>query len=169
MMRRFALASAILIAAGSACPAMAGSATSNINVSSNVPANCIISTGSLSFGAYDPIVANVSNPVDATATITTTCTGGATATITIGQGNNAATNSTDESPKRRLIFSTSTLNYYLYQDSERNTPWGNTPGTGVSVNGVATPHVTTVYGRIPSGQNAGVGSHSDTVTATVSF
>ncbi|MDB9521858.1 hypothetical protein PN480_07835 [Dolichospermum circinale CS-1225] len=58
MIRRFALASAIFIAVGSAAPAMADTATSNLTVSSNVANNCTISTGLISFGAYDPIGAN---------------------------------------------------------------------------------------------------------------
>ncbi|MFM6025467.1 MAG: spore coat protein U domain-containing protein, partial [Dolichospermum sp.] len=87
MIRRFALASAILIAFGSAAPAMASTATSDLTVSSNVANNCTISTSPIDFGAYDPISANASIDLDGTGTVTVTCTSGASATITLGQGN----------------------------------------------------------------------------------
>ncbi|MDB9448177.1 hypothetical protein [Anabaena sp. CS-542/02] len=64
MIRRFALASAILIAAGSAAPAMADTATSNINLSATVPVSCTISTSRLAFGAYDPIGTNATTALD---------------------------------------------------------------------------------------------------------
>ena len=170
MIRRFALASAILIAAGSAAPltAVAATDTSNLTISSSVSNNCIISTTALSFGAYDPIVANATDPLAGTGTVSTTCTTGANATITLGQGQNAAGDSTDTLPLRQLAAGANRLGYNLYTDETGNL-WGNTAGTGFSFIGDGDEQISTVYGAIPAGQNVPAGVYSDTVTATVTF
>ena len=53
-------------------PAFAGSATSNFSVTASVASNCTISTTSIAFGAYDPIVANATTPLDTTGSVTIT-------------------------------------------------------------------------------------------------
>ncbi len=171
MIRRFALASAVLIAAASAvptmaAPAMAGAATSNLTVSSNVVDNCTISTAAISFGDYDALSAD---PLDQTGSVTITCTTGAAATIKLGQGSNATGGSTDSAPQRRLTNNGNYLEYQIYQDGARSTVWGNTAGSGVSDTGNGAAQVKTVYGRIPSGQNVPTGAYSDTVVAEVAF
>jgi spore coat protein U-like protein len=170
MIRRFALASAILIAAGSAAPAMAGTATSNLSVTATVPVSCTISADPIAFGNYDPIGSNATDPLTAAGSVTTTCTTGTSATITLGQGINANAGSTDAVPMRRLKDTGSNyLSYGLYQDSGLGTVWGNTAGTGVSDPGDGTARVTNVYGSISGAQNVPAGSYSDTVVATVTF
>lgn len=145
----------------------AGTATSNLSVTATISANCTISTTAVAFGAYDPIVANVSAAKDADGTVVTTCTSGSSPTITLGQGANAATGSTEAIPIRQMASGTNRLGYELYTTAARTTVWSNT--------GVATPTPTgtaqtnTVYGRIPGGQNKPTGSYSDTVLATVTF
>lgn len=166
MIRRFALASAVLIAAASATPAMAGAATSNLTVSSDVTNNCTISTAAISFGDYDVLSAN---PLDQTGSVTITCTTGAAATIKLGQGSNSGTGSTDGAPVRRLANNGNYLVYQIYQDSGRSTVWGNTAGTGVSETGNGAAQVKTVYGRISAGQNVPAGAYGDTVVAQVAF
>ncbi|MDB9490496.1 spore coat U domain-containing protein [Dolichospermum circinale CS-534/05] len=172
MIRRFALASAIFIAVGSAAPAMAGTATDDLTVSSYVVNNCAIFVDDIGFGAYDPIVANgnSNSSLNATGSVTTICTSGASATITLGQGSNGGTGSTNAFPLRRLNDGGNNyLNYYLYQNQVMSTVWGNTPDTGVSVNGNGLDQTIIVYGRISGGQNVPAGSYSDTVVATVTF
>lgn len=172
MIRRFALASALFVAVGSAAPltAVAATDTSNLSISSSVSNNCIISTTALSFGAYDPIVANANDPLEGTGgTVNTTCTNGANATITLGQGQNAAGNSTDDAPLRQLAAGANRLRYDLYQEPVGQTVWGNTAGTGLSVTGDGTEKSSTVYGTIFPDQNVPAGVYTDTVTATVTF
>ncbi|WP_442867114.1 spore coat protein U domain-containing protein [Anabaena sp. CS-542/02] len=66
--------------------------------------------------------------------MTTTCTSGASATITLGQGNNPALESTDAGPMRRLSAGGSNyLQYVIFKNAERSDFLGNTDGTGVSV------------------------------------
>ena len=167
MIRRFALASAVLIAAASATPAMAGTATSNLAVSATVPNNCTISTAAISFGDYNSASAN---PLDQTGSVTITCTTGSAATIKLGQGSNANSGSTDSAPQRRLTNgSNNFLSYQIYQDSGRSTVWGNTAGTAVPETGNGAAQSKTVYGRIPPGQNVPTGTYTDTVVAEVVF
>lgn len=146
--------------------------TSNLSVTASVANNCTISTTSVAFGAYDPIVANASSNNDNTGKVTVTCTSGASTTITLGQGSNAGSGSTDAAPARRLTDGATTasyLTYALYSESGRSTVWGNTSGTGVAHTGTGTATDLTVYGRITSGQNVPAGSYTDTVVATVTF
>lgn len=146
-------------------PAFAGTATSNLSVSATVANNCTIETPSLPFSSYDP---NYNASI--TGSILAYCTTGSSATITLGQGANAASGSTDASPSRRLSNGSGVfLNYNLYQDSPATVIWGNTDGTGVVINDTGTGAVKTVYGKIPSGQKVPAGSYTDTVVATITF
>jgi spore coat protein U-like protein len=140
-----------------------------LSATSTVVNNCTISTSALASGNYDPVSANASTALDGTGTVTVTCTKDATTKITLGQGSNANTGSTDAAPLRRMTDGTNFLSYSLYSDSGRTTVWGNTPATGVDHTGTGTATNITVYGRVSAGQNVPAGSYSDTVLATVTF
>jgi spore coat protein U-like protein len=167
MIRRFALASAILIAAASATPAMAGTATENLDISANVPESCVITTEPIALGDYDPIVTHATEPLTTTGTLTVQCTMGTSATILLGQGANATTGSTDSSPYRNLKDASGAKLSYII--SKGGDVWGNTTSTGLSITGMGEPNGIPVYLRIPPGQTALVGTYSDTVVATVSY
>ncbi len=154
-----------------AMPALAaGSATSDLTLSASVGANCTISTAPIAFGAYDPISANASSALNGTGTVTVICTSGAGGVISLGQGSNADSASTDSAPVRLLSDGASHgLAYSLFQDSSHATIWGNTTTTGVSHLGNGTSTDITVYGSVAGGQNMPAGSYSDTVVATVTF
>jgi spore coat protein U-like protein len=172
MIRRFALASAILIAAASATPAMAGTATSNLQVSATVSASCALTTTALDFGNYDPTGANSSsgNHLEITGSLTTNCSSGTVATITLSQGSNPYPLGSDASPIRMLKNNNNvTLVYYLYSSLSPQTTWGNTASTGVAVTGTGSAVTTTIYGRIAKGQTVPTGSYTDTVVATVTY
>lgn len=147
----------------------AGTDTSSLEVSATVTANCTITTAPVAFGAYDPVVTNASTALDATGTVTTTCTNGASATILLGQGANADTGSTDAAPVRRMISGSDYLSYQLYSDSGRSTVWGNDATSDVATTGTGSNVDVTVYGSVTAGQNVPSGSYADTVVATVSF
>lgn len=168
---RLLLAAAVVSSALVSAPeaAHAGTATDNLAVSASISANCTISTAALAFGAYDPIVSHASSPLDGTGTVTVTCTNGSSADITLGQGANADTGSTDDVPLRRMAKGTDYLAYFLYSDSGRTTVWGNTTGSDVNHIGTGSATNLTVYGRVTAGQNEPAGSYSDTVVATVTF
>lgn len=166
MLRRFALASILLIAS-SAAPAMAGTATANLGVSAVIGATCTIDTAPLNFGSYDPLVVNLTAPLEATGTIFTNCTTGLIPKITLSQGSND-TAGTPAAPARNLKSGAGgTLSYNLYSDSARTIVWGSAGAPTTSANGTA--QTNTVYGRIPGAQTGADGTYTDTVIATVSF
>jgi len=150
-------------------PAIAGSATSTFAVTASVSNNCTISTTAISFGGYDPVVANSSTPLDSAGSITITCTKGAATTIGLNAGSNGASAS---GTTRAMKSGSNYLSYEIYQDSTRTTVWGNS-GTDLFTPPVApshAPRVFTTYGRVPADQDVGAGaSYSDTVMATVNF
>ncbi|MES2831322.1 MAG: spore coat protein U domain-containing protein [Pseudomonadota bacterium] len=153
--------------------------TATAAVTTAIMVNTVVVVGVCAISAtgfattYDPTGANASSNQDATGSVSTLCTNGATATITLGQGLNAAPGSTDAVPLRRLSSgggSPTYLNYSLSQDASRTVAWGNTLATGVLVNGTGNLAPVTAYARLPSAQvNATVGTYTDTVIATVTF
>lgn len=152
--------------------AVAATATSNFTVTASVVASCTIATTGISFGNYDPVVANATTPVDANGTVTVACTQGATTSLGMSQGANATGTSTADAPVRQMASgAVNRLRYDLYQDSARNTVWGDFGTTSAEAYTAASKNaaVLNIYGRIPSGQDAVVGSYTDTVTATISF
>ena len=168
--RMLPLTGVFLLALGAASSIDAATATSNLSVTASVSASCSISTSPVAFGAYDPVSANATAPLNGTGTVTVTCTNGASTTITLGQGLNANTGSTDTAPARRLTDgNTDYLTYSLYQNTTRTTVWGNTAGTGVANTGTGSQTSITVYGAVDAGQNVPVGNYSDTVVATITF
>ncbi|MBS9392103.1 MAG: spore coat protein U domain-containing protein [Dolichospermum sp. LBC05a] len=168
MMRRFALASALFVAVGSAAPSMAvaDSNTTNLDILAFVQNNCTISTAALDFGDYNPVEGS-----NVTGTVTTNCTAYVNAVITLDQGFYPAAGSYSEAPLRRLqnVTSSDSLNYTLYQNSGKTTIWGNSTATGVTVTGSGTEQSTSVYGEIPAGQSVPAGFYTDYVAATVTY
>jgi spore coat protein U-like protein len=155
MKKMFSLFGLTVLAGGMA---MATNSTANMAVSASVSNNCTISAGSLAFGAYDPIVTNAATALPGTATLSVTCTNGASTVITLGQGTNAGGASTDAAPVRRLKGDLGAdsvknfLNYSLTQDGGGSTTWGNTAGTGASYTGSGSTESVTVFGSIAGAQ-----------------
>ena len=144
----------------------AASTSANLNVSATVIRNCTISTAAVSFGSYDPVVANATTDLDAAGTVTVACTKGTTATIGLGLGQNASGRT------RRMTAGVSDLlTYELYKDSGRASVWGNSgadlfdPGAAPS----KAPRDFNVYGRVAAGQDIPAGAFTDIVVATINF
>jgi spore coat protein U-like protein len=148
--------------------AFAATETSNMAVSVDITNSCTISAGALAFGSYDPVAGT---QVDGTADLTVACTEGSTNGITLGQGANADSGSSDAAPLRRMTDGSSNfLSYALFSDSGRSTVWGNTVGTDVDYVAADSSSATvTVYGRIAAAQSAPAGTYTDTVVATIEF
>lgn len=148
--------------------AHAGTASDNMSVSATVSNTCTISAGALSFGSYDPVAGS---QVDNTAALTVACTKGHTAGITLDQGSNADTGSTDDVPLRRMADGSGNyLAYFLYQDSGRTTVWGGTTSSDKDYTAAdSSSSNITVYGRISASQDVPAGSFSDTVSSTITF
>ena len=157
-------------------PALAGTATANVSVSANINNVCTITTGAVAFGAYDPIVTNASSPLNASGSVTITCTKGAATTVSLGLGSNAA-----GSVRKMKNAGTDLLTYELYQ------PPNTTPGSacsyasptvwGTSGANLFTPAAApsknarsyNICGQVAGGQDLPFGSYTDTVLATVNF
>lgn len=124
-------------------------------------AGCTVGTSGLNFGNYD--VFSALND-DITATIDVTCPSGTAYSIWLSSG--SGTFST-----RTLTSSGKILAYNLYLDPTHLTIWGDGSGGTATFSGTGNGSnaPTPVYGRIPAGQNAWVGSYTDVVTITVTF
>ncbi len=144
--------------------AYAVSAVENLAVNAAVAVKCTVTTTSLAFGSYDPVVANASANLDGTGALSIACTKGASATVALGVGGNASGST------RQLANGTSRLQYELYRDSGRTQVWNESTGTlstGAAPSKAARNF--TVYGRVPSNQDVPAGNYSDSVVATVNF
>ncbi len=160
----------LAIATICATSAFAATATSNLGVSAQVNASCSITSAAPLSLTYDPVVANLTADATTTAALTVSCTNGSTSTITLGQGANFASGSTDALPARRALNGTTHfLAYTLYQDAGSATIWGNTAGTGEAHTGTGTPDSVVVYATMAAAQNVPAGAYADSIVATVTF
>ena len=162
-----------------ALPIGATSATGNLAVTAVVVSNCVIGTGALDFGLYDPLLANAASPRNATTNVTIACTKGSSPSITMDLGRHASAG------MRYMQITTAgfgdSLRYELYQPPSPGPGSACTfPGAklwGLSPTQTFTPAQPTsraarsfnVCGTIPAGQSVSVGAYADTVVATVNF
>jgi spore coat protein U-like protein len=150
---RVAVALAVMLGIAAICPRSAD-AYCTVSVSSGV-----------SFGPYNVFSGT---PVDSTGTFTWQCSFFTYpyVRITLTKGG-----STTYLP-RRMQSGANTLSYNLYREVGRTNIWGDeTEGTSAYYRqypGSGTITLT-VYGRIPAGQDAAVGSYSDTITVVVNY
>lgn len=154
-------------------PAFAASTNTTFTVSASVVANCTISATNLAFGNYDPVVANNTTGADlyANSTVTVACTKGAP---NVWIGLDAGANSASAvGTTRAMNTGVNYLSYELYTVDPNPAPgaaWGNTQPTGKSyVPATKAATAITVFGRVPKGQDAAIGSYSDTITATINY
>lgn len=141
--------------------AQAATATTTFSVTATMMANCTISATNLAFGSYTTAL------VDATSTISVTCTKSTTYNVGLNAG--ASTGAT-VTTRKMTGPGGDTLAYGLYQDSAHTINWGNTVGTDtVSGTGNGSAQTLTVYGEVPAGQFVTPGAYTDTITATITY
>ncbi len=136
-------------------------------------ASCTITSPTLNFGSYDPLLATND---DSTAAVRVSCTRtilpsevvNYTLTSSIGNGPSYAT--------RRMVSGVEILNYNVYRNAARTQIWGNGTGGSFTITGSfnlnnATPRNRnhTLYGRIPPLQNSAAGTYNDTLVVTLTF
>lgn len=163
-MRKIALGIAA-VAAASAAPAFAGTATNNMPVSVNVLNSCTVSATPMAFGSPTAIGGA---DIDTTSTVSLTCTNGANYDVALDAGLNAS------GTQRRMSNGATTptyVNYGIYKDAARTTTWGSAVGATQAGNAGTSGLVSlTAYGRIPStAASVTAGNYTDTVTVTVTF
>jgi spore coat protein U-like protein len=146
--------------------AHAASKTASINVSVTIVGECTVLTAqALNFGTN--VSAGFSAPVDALSNLEVTCAANTPYSITLNGGLNAGGSIIN----RRLKAGAAVLDYGLYTDSNRSTPWGDgTAGAKVSGIGDGTKKTVPVYGQLKvPGSAPAPGNYLDTVTVTLTY
>ncbi len=165
---KLAMLSTLLIgSAGFSVNGYAATTTDSMPVTTQVIAACSIDAGAMTFGNYDP---TSSDDLTVSATIASTCTSGASVTISMDAGQSAGTGSTAAAPVRRMAGADgSYLNYAVYSDSGYSAVWGATDATDVGVTGTGSAVNSTAYGKVTAGQAAAVTSFADSVLVTLTY
>lgn len=163
-----------VLALGACVTSQAGTGTLTAQVLVNT--SCTVLTTALSFGVYDPILANASAPLNngTTGTVSIACVKGTNATIALDNGTSGAGRRMRNASNPSVY-----LPYELYQ------PPNSQPGTACvfpastvwnATNPLAPPAAPSkssrsfnVCGTVPAAQDVEVGTYSDTVTVTVTF
>ncbi|RPE80220.1 Csu type fimbrial protein [Vulcaniibacterium tengchongense] len=141
--------------------------TLTMNARAVLPGSCSIVADDLNFGTR----ASLASAVDASTTLTVTCTSGTAYAVRLdgGRAGNIAA--------RRMYLNGSgpqAIAYDLYTHAARTQPWGDgsvgavVEGVGAGT-GLGTPQVLTVYGRVPAQATPVSGTYRDVVTATVEY
>jgi spore coat protein U-like protein len=141
---------------------LAATKTAKFNVTATVQSDCTVTATNLAFGTVGLLQANV----DATSTISVTCTPNTPYQLGLNEG--TAAGSTVDA--RLMANGTATMQFQMFSDAQRTQIWGNTDGTntvGGSGNGQAANY--TVYGRIPPQTAPGVGNYATEITATITY
>ncbi len=148
---------------GAACPTGSSTTTGGTTLwTATVPANCLVSTTGVNFGASGAITSNV----DATGTASVQCTNTTPYTAALNGGNSGASDPT----KRKMARGSETITYGLYRDSARSLPWGSTAGTNtVSGAGSGSNQALTVYGRVAAQTTPSPGTYTDSVILMLTY
>lgn len=141
------------------------SRSTTFTVRTTVVASCSVSADGLNFGTTVPTP--ITNPVDATTTISALCSVNTPYSVALdaGTGQGATTR------LRRMSGNGGAVDYGIFTDAGRTTPWGDGANGTVRRDAIGTglPQSLTVYGRIPGGQSPAAGTYTDQVTVTVLF
>ena len=153
----------LLISSIPATLAPAATKTAKFNVTATVENDCTVNATNLAFGT----VGLLSENVDATSTITVTCTPQTPYSVGLNEGTVAG--STVDT--RLMASGSSTIEFQLYSNAARTQVWGQTPivnTVGGMGNGQATNF--TVYGRIrPQAPAPKAGDYATEITATIIY
>lgn len=150
-----ALARQVLCAAFVALVPQASSAATSCTFTSVSP---------VSFGVYDIFATSPNN--NGVGSITIDCQGSGNdnfdVTLSTGQSHSYTT--------RVMRSGSNRLNYNLYTSADRSAVWGDGHG-GSQRRTVRKNKATTlsIFGQIPAGQDAAVGTYADPIVATVTF
>ena len=164
--KRHSLIAAALLLSSSLASALTASNT--FQVTATIISSCTVSGTTLNFGnAIDPLAA--ATPLDATSTLSVTCSNTTPYTVSLNAGSNAGGASNFSA--RAMKSGSRSLAYQLYLDTGRATVWGDGTATSSTLAGTGTGSVQTlnIYGRLPSLANVVPGAYSDTVTVTITY
>jgi spore coat protein U-like protein len=126
-------------------------------------ASCRVnSVSDVHFGSYD-VFSTVPNQ-NGIGSLSIKCTGGSSAIVKLSNG------ASHSFAPRTLRNGNQVLGYNLYTTAARNIVWGDGTG-GTSVMAVGKNHSDhlDVFGSIPEGQDAAVGTYTDNIVVTIDF
>ncbi|BCW88583.1 hypothetical protein sos41_17240 [Alphaproteobacteria bacterium SO-S41] len=144
--------------------ASAATATADFNVKIQITSECLINSASdLDFGTTGVIA----TAIPGTSTLGIQCTSGTTYSVGISAG--AGVGAT-VAARKMTGPSSQTVQYSLYRDAPHTLLWGVSIGSNtLAGTGNGANQIITVYGLVPVQTTSGVGSYTDTVTATVTY
>jgi spore coat protein U-like protein len=153
------------LATGQNCGAITSNATDfPFTASATVVPSCRVSASDLNFGTE----ALLTSDVEATSTVSVTCTAGHAYAVGLSQGTTAGGTTT-----MRLLAhesSAATVPYQMFADAAHSQNWGEAAVEDVEGTGTGSAALLTVYGRIPAQATAPpAGAFSDVVTITVTY
>lgn len=130
---------------------------------------CTVSATGISFGPYDVFNAY---PLDSTGTISVDCNDSPPPKVSVSIGVSSVSGSFAPRQMQHSSLPEMKMTYNLFTDSSMATVWGDgSPGTATvitqKIKKPDPPVVTTVYARIPAGQNLPVGMYNDLLTITI--
>jgi spore coat protein U-like protein len=132
----------------------------SFSVNATVAEKCLVSTVPVNFGSHSTLSTNI----DASGSVSVTCTPATSYAIRLNGGNAAA------GPTARKMFKgLETITYGLYRNSEHSQPWGDTEGTTMTGTGSGGVQAHTVYGRVAPQATPPVGTYTDTVIVVVDY
>ncbi|MDD7973576.1 spore coat U domain-containing protein [Roseinatronobacter alkalisoli] len=137
-------------------------ATFSFDVLAEVEDNCLVSATDLNFGT----VGLLNSPVDATSTISVTCTAQTDYHVGLDHG----LYGTGPLDRYMRSIATDTIRYGLYQDAARSISWGTlAEGAARSGTGSGATQNFTVYGRVFSQNTPPSGIYNDTIVVTITY
>jgi spore coat protein U-like protein len=169
--RPLALAIAACVYLSGSVSAQAGTSTANLTVQITITASCTINAATLDFGS-NPGTTLVATNIDASTTVSVTCTSGSP--YSIGMDNGANVSGT----QRRMKTGANFLNYNLYVDAGRTNAWTTAASNSTCTTanscalgtGNGSAQSVSIYGRVPSiGTAPPTGAYSDTVVMTITY
>lgn len=148
---------------------IAAQKSQNMPVQAQVNVNCnFTSTPTMDFLSYDPTGANATAALGASVGVSVRCTKGASVSIGIDTGANAA--NAPIGSTRAMKNGTNYLGYDFYHENTYTTLWTNTGGGLYSFTSASsTPFTVPIYGKVPQAQDVPAGLYQDTVVVTVNY
>lgn len=179
MNARFLLIPAVLLVPFSMSVDAAGTVSGQLGIQIIIGAGCTVNNGSsngstnnfgsINFGQHPTLDSTLdaqSVGASAGSSFGINCAVATNYTVALNSGLNVGA-----SNQRRMANGANYVNYNLYSDSARGTPWGNGSNGGNAVTGVGTgvTQEMVVYGRVPNQTTPAVGTYVDTVQVTITF
>lgn len=169
-MNKSILASVFALVMGMSFQASAADLTSSFQSSASVPSSCVLrNINNIDFNDYDAVFRHATVARQSSTIINVVCNGGTTANLQLDEGLNKMPGSTCAVPVRALVNGSGKKLLYTL-GSSGGKEYGCDPTSSVSLTFTQfAVKGTSIRATIPPGQDAPLGSYSDTITVKVTF